>query len=110
MSGAGIPVRLLIRRLKVRFLPRSPLSITYAVPRAVCVLVARASADLAQRLALRLRDHVPINVHGRPDIGVTHELLLDDKRRSHAVQQRPIRVPERVRTEFTIPAAEGAFW
>ncbi|HEY6122880.1 MAG TPA: hypothetical protein VIV66_23195, partial [Pyrinomonadaceae bacterium] len=59
-------------------------------------------------LTLLIGDYVPINIR-RSDIGVTHKLLLDDKRRSHAVQERFVCVSERV-PSLPISAAEAASW
>lgn len=45
-------------------------------------------------------DHVAVQVHGRPDVRVTHQLLLHSDPRSDCIEPTPARVPQGMRTEL----------
>ena len=46
----------------------------------------RHAYDLAVGITLRLHQRISVHVHGRADLGVTRQLLLDADRRSRCVQ------------------------
>jgi hypothetical protein len=57
-------------------------------------------SNLQARHPHLIPDHIPVNVHCRADVGVSHHFLLNGNRAFHSAQPRAVSVPESVRADL----------
>ena len=69
----------------------------------------RKPSNFRVRLAHLVRHHIPIDIHGRANVGMPHQLLLNGQRSPHRIHPRAIAVAHRVSADLADASIRSCF-